>query len=365
MQVVFSHDIFAAQAVGGISRYFCELASGLLGLGVDVRVAAGLFTNRHLGEALGNPSLAGVVAGRAAGRLGRRRFLLRVLNEACFAVRGKVPRGAILHRTYYPLAEPIRGVRQVTTVHDMAWERFPGASCFDPVNSFLKRRAVARADLVLTVSAATRDDLCSIWGVPPEKVVVVHHGVAPPRPAASAKADEAPFLLFVGRRDAYKNFLALLQGLARARGVARDLRLICFGGGPFSRAERAAMHRLGLVGRIVQREGDDAALSAHYRDAVALVHPSIYEGFGLPLLEAMAHGCPVLCARTPALLEVAGRAAYYFDPRDPEAIGAIIEEVVDSPATLAELRQAGDARWRRFTWRACAERTLDAYRSLA
>jgi glycosyltransferase involved in cell wall biosynthesis len=178
---------------------------------------------------------------------------------------------------------------------------------------------------------------------------------------APASPTDGP-LLYVGERArAYKNVGAVLTALTR---LDRGVRLVCFGGGPFTDAERARLHELGLAGRVSWRAGDDDDLAGAYREARALVYPSRWEGFGLPALEAMAHGCPVVCTNTGSLTEVVGDAALTFDPVDIDMLVDVLTRVIADDACAAALSKAGHERAAAFTWDATATRTIEAYRQV-
>lgn len=244
-------------------------------------------------------------------------------------------RGADL--LHHPLPAFSRGFRgpQAVTVHDLAFLRVPG--CFNRrfrVVAGIRHRAAARAAaLVLTPSRATAADVRSRWAVDP---VVAPHG--PGQPVAMNRG-EARHFLYVGDSEPRKNLERLRAAHARS-GVA--LPLVVAG----SAGERVTPERLADL----------------HRHAAALVIPSLHEGFGLPALEAMAAGTPVLAARTAGLAEVCGDAARYCDPRDVASIATALTELATVPPLREELRRRGIARAAGFSWRRCAEQHLAGYR---
>jgi glycosyltransferase involved in cell wall biosynthesis len=173
-------------------------------------------------------------------------------------------------------------------------------------------------------------------------------------------------LLYVGLRGGYKNFERLLQAVACSKSLRDDFDVVAFGGGSFNTAELALIQRLNFApNQIRQNSGSDQSLSEAYSAATAFVYPSIYEGFGLPPLEAMAHSCPVVSSNTSSMPEVIGDAAEYFDPLSLDDIASAIERVVLSNALTQSLIERGRLRAQRYTWKACAAQHLQLYDSLA
>jgi glycosyltransferase involved in cell wall biosynthesis len=239
----------------------------------------------------------------------------------------------------------------VVTVHDVSFER--DAALMGGKDRTIFRvvvpRAVRRAARVLTVSERTKRDLVELYGVPAEHVVVTPNGVDPIFGPDGPKADREPYALAVGAIQARKNQLAALE-------AATDAGLPLVIAGPAK--DEALAVELRRRGAVLEGYVEMERLAALYRGAVCLVQTSHYEGFGLPVLEAMASGTPVVALREPALQEVIGDAGVFVD-RDGLAHG--IARAVAERETLAA---AGLERARRFSWRATAERTLAVYREI-
>lgn len=364
MKIAFDHQIFTFQGYGGVSRYFTFLARELAELGEEPGVFAPRYRTNQLQDLP-----PGIV--RGSHFLGSRRRASATLDAWRARIGLTLWRPNVVHETYFSgwrSAPP--HVPAVITVYDMIHELLPEQFApGDPLVE-LKRKAVARADHVICISQSTSNDVTRLYGLPPDRISVVHLGVEPPTidptcPRHATASSERPFLLYVGSRVGYKNFESLLGAMALSPGLVRDFDLVAFGGGDLSQAELALVNRFGLAGKVRHYGGDDATLHDLYRRARALVYPSLFEGFGLPLLEAMAHGCAVIASNTSSIPEVVGDAGDLFDPRDASAMMRAIESVVYSEERSRMLIQRGYERSKLFSWRRCAEKTIDVYRKVA
>jgi glycosyltransferase involved in cell wall biosynthesis len=364
--IVHDFQIFVAQLFGGISRYHCELVAALARCdGVQARIVAPLHSNVHLHELAPPTSFT-----RYIPRLPATTRAMTAMDALLFRSAAAWLRPDVVHETFYSATPTSRGrAPRVLTVHDLINVRFAAHFSASDPTAELQRRAVARADRIICVSENTRRDLLEDHGVDPARVSVVHHGFSALRAGsetAEALVGPRPYLLFVGTRGHYKNFEGLLRAYALSSRLRDGFRLVCVGGGRFTSDDLALIARLGVRdGDVVQLSCRDDQLAALYTGAAAFVYPSRYEGFGIPLLEAMSLDCPVVCSDRSSVPEVAGPAAEYFDPEMPEAIAAAIERVVESPARRAELVRLGRARCATFSWARSARETLDVYRGVA
>lgn len=249
--------------------------------------------------------------------------------------------------------------RSVVTVHDLSFER--RGDLMQRGDRLMMRtmvpRAVRRADLVLTVSEFTKADLVDCYRTDPDKVVVTPNGVDPIFTPEGQRWPGPPYLLFVGALQPRKNPVLALEALAVLGG---DLRMLLVGPTKaglvdvHAAIERLALHdRVELLGHV-----DQMQLAALYRSAECFVFPSSYEGFGLPVLEAMASGTPVVASDTTSLPEVAGQAALLVPLGDPSVLADAIARALDD---RVRLRAAGLERAARFTWAALTEGTVAAY----
>ena len=368
MKVGFDFQIFSLQAYGGISRYFVRLAEELERIQqTEAKLFAGFYINRYLRE-IQKKQVVGVGIDNFPWRL---RNQVTGFNRMFGTVGMNLWRPNVIHETYYSSdATGPSKAQRVVTVYDMIHELFPEKFSPEDETSKFKRAAVKRADHVICISKSTCDDLVQLFGTSQEKISIIHLGCDPvsqgeiPTIPELQTADR-PYLLYVGERSGYKNFFGMLKSVANSALLKSEFRIVCFGGGVFRQRETDLINALGFKeNQVTQLFGDDEKLSALYAGAFAFVYPSMYEGFGLPPLEAMAHGCPVVTSQTSSMPEVVGLAGEYFDPADVDSISKAIENVVLHPTKRSELIALGQKRVGNFSWAQCANETKKIYDKL-
>jgi glycosyltransferase involved in cell wall biosynthesis len=363
-RIIYDYQTFGMQRYGGISRYFYELATLIAAnCEFEVNILAFAYLNEYLKQC--SPDL---VTGFPVPRIPKIQKVLSIINRELSRMTLHSNPPQILHETFYsPHKLVAKQTKIVTTIHDMMPEKFPEIfSRF--FSTEIRRQCVERADRIVCVSEHTKQDLLEIFNVDPAKVSVVYHGTSlqvQDLASLAAPPIAEPYLLYVGTRPACKNFDRLLKAYARSERLKADFKLVCFGGDPLSKAELSLAHELGVPETAIAHfTGDDSLLASLYKGAATFIYPSLYEGFGLPLLEAMSLECPIVCSNTSCLPEIADNAAEYFNPYEPEQIGAAIEKVVYSQDRRQALVEFGRERVTQFSWQNCAQKTSDIYRSL-
>jgi glycosyltransferase involved in cell wall biosynthesis len=272
------------------------------------------------------------------------------------------------------------GYRTVVTIHDLVSFLFPQTvpRKYATYMRLMTRLAARSADRIIAVSGATRDDLRRVLRVPDDKVVVIHEAVAPEfvAPPGPGSLDEIarrysirrPYCLFVGNVEPRKNLAGLIEafGLLRTRTGGPRVQLVLVGtrGWLYNDILAAVEAQGGAPEIVFTGYVPPAELPVLYAGAACFVFPSLYEGFGLPVLEAMAAGAPVVASRVGAIPEVAGDAALLVDPHRPAELADAIETVLTDAALRARLVERGRARARQFTWETVARETLDVYESV-
>lgn len=361
MKVYFDHQIFSMQRFGGISRYFANIYNYLNSHGHPDCKLLVLYSRNHYIRDLKLPMnpFWGEAFLKKQHKLEHwnKRYSRHMIKKNDFD---------ILHPTYYhpyfltTLKKPF-----VLTVHDMIHELFP--EFFSPHDCFVpfKRATITKADHIIAISQSTKNDLQRIFNIPDHKISVVYHGYMENH-QENDPAFIPPFqdyILYVGDRAGYKNFSRFVQAVHPLMD-RYNINLICTGGGDWGAAERELLIRFGIQDRTKQLAATEAQLSVLYQKAIAFVFPSLYEGFGFPILEAFKNNCAVITSNTSCFKEVGGDAAAYFDPYQHEDMTQVIDAVINSKDKAAALKNRGVQQLSKFSMEQCMQGTLEVYKKL-
>jgi glycosyltransferase involved in cell wall biosynthesis len=287
----------------------------------------------------------------------------------------------LYHSLHHFLPLAIRVPRIVITLHDLIWIEHRSlirGGRIAPVtrmvtNAYARAAmgyAVRRASRIIAVSAHTRARALAHWRIDPPRIDVVHSGVDPSvfPPASSRPRESAsPYFLCLGNSRPYKNIPTAVRAFASfTKRTGNDgARLVVTGRGDTTAELRQLARRAGIERRVTfTGPVPQAEMLRLLHGAIALVFPSIVEGFGFPVLEAMSAGCPVITSRAPTVVELAGDASLWCDADNPEAFAAAMQRIAGEPGLHETLRRRGIEQAAKFTWHDCAERTLAVYRPL-
>lgn len=313
----------------------------------------------------GLPEAKNVTVHQAQGLIGWQRIVWQQIELPRLARRYHVD---VLHCPDFSRPVSI-SVPVVNTIHDLSY--YSPEAYFSRSSRTYKRAltqiAVKKSWSIVAVSKFTRDEIVSRFGLDARKISVIYHG-ADPDPKGSTPRAEIPFVLYVGTLEERKNVQTLIQGFDLMCALTRVSHRLILAGKPgrgFGKMQeaiknssnRAAFEVTGYVSR-------DRVIQL-YQTADVFVMPSLYEGFGLPVLEAMSAGAPVVCSRAGSLPEVGGDAAEYFDPLSPQAIAAALTKVLGSESLRSEMRRKGLERAKLFSWDECARRYCEVYKEAA
>lgn len=365
MKLVYDYQAFSWTKYGGISRYIYEIATRIFNYDdFEVKIFAGLYVNKYLEQC--NSDL---VKGWQVPFIPKSAKIIGLIDAEMSQIWLKQNKPDIVHETYYSQRDIVpKSCKTVITVYDMIHEKF---SHLMPARNRgfaqVKAAAIKRADRVICISENTRKDLLNILDINPDKVSTIYLGYALQN---SFNIPESPlvnssYILYVGERAIYKNFHRLLEAYASSKNINDNFYLVCCGSRPFSNSEIAMIKKLELdESKIIYLSGNDATLANLYTHASAFVYPSLYEGFGIPPLEAMSFDCPVVCSHSSSIPEVVSDAGEYFDPYEIDSIVTALEKVLFSEVRAQELVLKGKERIKCFSWEDCAEKTSMMYRSL-
>lgn len=371
-EVVVDGAIFQSQAKGGISRLFSEILPRMCEMDDSLHIR--LLTQGRLKQTLPQHRH---ITHRSISSIERYlrpnwvwQSILPKIKHFTYNLWTGTGKGKIWHSTYYTMPEKWTGY-SVATVHDMVFELFPQFYSGPGFDLFRQRKrfSVQRADAVICVSGTTRQDVLRFYELDADRIHVVPNACSD----IFRRLDctglsrigqvEQPFLLYIGNRARYKNFaiLAKVYSLWHRR---KEVALVLVGGKSFSESEQQLMEELAIAKQVkLLRDIDDETLCCLYNRALAFIYPSLYEGFGMSLLEAMACGCPIIASRIPSTVEVAGDCPIYFDPSEEDDLLNALDTAL-SEGRNSERIQTGLERVKFYSWDKTAAQTLKIYRSV-
>lgn len=366
LKIHFDNQIFRIQQYGGISKYFVRLTEELKILHQKPKILGGFHMNAYLGD-LNSASVSGIYLERYP------KGTIRLLREAGnYFNQGYqfFQKPDIIHETYFnhtPYLKSKSSAR-VVTEYDCLHELFPDFFPPSQLKTKEKQAAFDRSDVVISISHQTKADMLNFFSIDETKIKVTHLAADPPLPdhlILMPSPRSRPFLLYVGIRMKHKNFTRMVKAFASSRFLMQEFDLVAFCPLDFSKEEITLFHELGFKSDQIRWEkGNDDRLAGFFKTAHAFVYPSIYEGFGIPPLEAMSYGCPVVCSNSSSLPEVVGDSALCFNPLDEEEITFQLEKIGSESLLSQELRNKGFQRIKSFSWNKTAEETLSIYRGV-
>ncbi|WP_207424485.1 glycosyltransferase family 4 protein [Desertivirga brevis] len=362
IKIQFDHQHFSNQVFGGISRYFANIQAAL-SESDEFSFDRGIYFTKNYylkDEKFPLPRIISryMIKKYSDSRIYRKntRYSLKCIQKNKYD---------LFHPTYYdPYFVDHVKVPVVLTVHDLIHEKFPLYFPLDDETTHQKRLTIERTNHFIAISESTKRDLQEYYQIPEDQITVIYHGYNPIDFSGRISKDYGNYILFVGDRTSYKNFLTFLQAVKEIVENYRDIEIICAGGEAFRSVEKEVIHRLGLSDRIRQFKVNDAELHQLYKHALVYVNPSLYEGFGLPILEAFAASCPVALSNTSCFREVGGDAAVYFDPYEPSSITEAIQSILFDTAARQTLTNKMPAQLSRFSMSSCMEKTKLVYKKI-
>ncbi len=364
MQILYDGQIYAMQAAGGINRYFGNIISRLSENDIPT------LTTIERDYKLNYPihSQMNVYSYKRF----RPAWLSRKLEKCYFRYCTNYNNFDVAHPTYYSLLT-YKEVKEyscpvVVTIYDMIHELF--ANEIEPEGHTIeaKRKAILAAQAIICISENTKKDLLQLYPTVEDKISVTY--LASEIDASLAFGSEAvpskPYYLYIGSRTScYKNFDGLLIAFSKAISVNPDIYL-CVVGASFNDIELKLINELKLADHIKHYGyASDSHIAKLYRCSIAFIYPSLYEGFGIPPLEAMACGTVVVAANSSSIPEVVSDAGILFNPKAKEDLADILLSLIDNPQERDRLIHKGQQRVKEFSWDKTAEQTFEVYRSIS
>ncbi len=357
MKIFFDHQIFNLQKFGGVSNYIVNLAK-ILNLKNETLIISLFYKNYYLRK---------MGFGRKVFFYNKMGFLHKYvskINKSYFEYYSKKNCPDIIHYTYFN--EKIfynLKAKKVITEYDLIKEKFYKDDYKDQIE--FKKRLFKTLDHVICISDNTKKDLQDEYDIDSHKISVIKLAVDKNKNYKSKNLNIRPFLLFVGNRNRYKNFINAIKAYSSSSKLKRDFDFVCFGGGDFTKSEKNLFKELKVDrNKIHFFDGDEEDLNFFYHRSRLFIFPSLYEGFGLPLLESMNMECPVICSNTSCFSEIAGNAAIFFDPTSVDSIKSQIEKTIYDDELLIDLKKKGNKNLSKFSWENCALETEQLYKKI-
>lgn len=387
MKILYDHQAFQMQNFGGISRYFIEIIQHINNTeDFTAQLALKYTDNEYLNKETWQLSSlkenqgfikplpefnTNSILGKTSKAFNRLKpTLANKKNATLLLERGSFN---VFHPTYYSpyFLSNLKGKPFVLTVHDMTHELYPKLFKFYDWTSSYKKKLVDKAHSIIAVSNNTKKDLIRLFNVSPEKIQVIPlaNSITPTglinniANNSFLKALPTNYMLYVGKRDAYKNFTGFIEAIYPILNK-EGIHLVCVGK-PFSKGEQELLQSKNLLNKSQSLKVTDEELLLLYQNAATFVFPSFYEGFGLPILEAFAAKCPVIASNNSSLPEVGGTAALYFNPNDIEEMRFKIQSLLDNEQLKKELVKKGTQRLQLFSWGQTAKQTMEIYQKIA
>lgn len=355
--ILYDNQIFDLQRFGGISRYFCEIIQRLhINYDISVRYSINYYIiHCNLGKY----------------RIPLPRFIfkyyrkyLQLKNRELTKRLLQTSHSYLFHPTYYDpsFLEYIGDHPYIITVHDMIHERLPNYVSDAEATIKNKRKVITQANRIIAISENTKKDIVELLQINPDKIDVIYHSTSM-KIFSGVQSLRLPqkYLLFVGDRAPYKNFDRFLKAFHTLSLEDKELQLVCTGN-RFNKKEKKLLLELDIKNKVIQIKASEKTLSELYNRAALFVFPSLYEGFGIPILEAYACHCPVALSNSSCFPEIAAEAGVYFDPYSERSIIEAIKEVIYNKEKRVELILAGTERLKLYSWEKAAYQTEESYK---
>lgn len=357
IKILYDHQMFSMQKFGGVTRYFADLIHNLPE-GFEKEIAMCYSENHYITKTYKQTYNSKDCIKNF--RIKRRMYYFMNTHISLKAI--KENQFDVFHPTYYnPYFLKYIKKPFVITIHDMIHERFVDTFPFYDNIAKNKKILAHKAAHIIAVSQNTKNDIVKYLGINPDKITVVYHGYKQQVEIAEQLYDN--YILYVGERKNYKNFNFFLEAIIPLLHVDKSLKVVCTGSS-FSKEEISLFHKNSISSQLVHVQASDAILYSLYQHALVFVFPSLYEGFGIPILEAFANNCPVCLSNTSCFPEIAQNAALYFDPNDKTSIRKTIQMLLSDCNIRQSLISKGKEKINEYTINQMVNNTCNIYKNI-
>lgn len=347
MKVLVDYQILCIQKYGGISKYTYNMIREIMNCEkIEFRIPVLISVNEYFRNIIDGITLKKY--------LKKGKIFLRTINKVYTIFYVMTHKIDIYHPTYY---DPyllklckIKKIKTVVTIHDMIYELFADEIPNAKKTIHWKKKFIYQSDIIIAVSENTKKDIIRFYpDINQKKIRVIYEGGICNENITPISKLPHKYILYVGNRKLYKNFMFFLASIIKIL-QENDISLVCVGGGEFSKEEKELLREHEVEDKVVWFDCTEDELNDVYRKAVMFVYPSLYEGFGIPILEAFANGCPVVCSSTSCFPEIAGDAAAYFAPDNKKDIREKVSMMMGDGKLRADYVDKGRIRNKSFSW---------------
>lgn len=365
MKILFDHQIFSMQKYGGASKYFSEL---LKNIPSEQWSSSLLFSENEYIK--GMPEFSHVFSFTKQNLKGKY-YLMDIMNRPFSSSKIIWGHFDILHQTHFTAYYPtsiLKKKKLVMTMHDMNHTKFrhlyPKSKIYDADRIQEDQKTlINKSDAIIAVSNSTKNDMINLWNIDADKIKVIYHGIEINPRVKEDSFDlpiSNPYILYVGARSGFKNFSLFLKAFMQIANKYPELNIVCTGM-PFTKEELIQFEQLRIREKVHLFSVSEQGMAYLYRKAEFFIYPSLSEGFGMPILEAMSCDCPVVLSNSSCFPEVAGNAGIYFDPEDADDIAFQMDKILNDTQLRLKISLLAQQRVKEFSWKKTAKEHLDLY----
>ena len=361
MKIIYDEQIFSNQNFGGISRYFCNLIESIQSKSIfSVKIGTVFSKNEYLNSLRTRKNFGQTIV-NSEGSYFISHSINRIYSIFCLLFR----KYDVFIPTYfnpYFLKFIQKDKPFVLTVHDMIDELFPNLNKYNKRIIKYKKKCIENATKIIAISENTKNDIIKFYPHVADKIIVIMHGYQHSTSIEDQYDDNLnkKYILFVGKRDGYKNFKFMIENIASSL-IEFEINLFCVGGGSWNSDEKIMLNDLNINNICFQIDVFEESINMYYQKALFFIYPSEYEGFGLPILESFANNCPVLLSNASCFPEIAGVSASYFELNNQKDFKQKILELITSELKREELIFLGKEKLLEYSIEKCCVETFRVY----